>query len=83
VALADRVFAHEFVRWLHTHTSRRDENATVLRQLGEGLRAFANEDYRDSAEILDASMPELSTVGGSDAQRQLFHGITEFAAAAA
>jgi hypothetical protein len=50
---------------------------------GEELRAFANEDYRDSAEILDASMPELSTVGGSDAQRQLFHGITEFAASAA
>jgi hypothetical protein len=70
-------------RWLQTGASRKGENTTVLRQLGEGLRAFANEDYRDSAAILDASMPELSTVGGSDAQRQLFHGITELAAAAA
>ena len=69
-------------RWLRTQPSLSSENATVLPQLGEGLRAFANEDYSDAAAILDASMPRLSAVGGSDAQRQLFHSITEFAAAA-
>jgi hypothetical protein len=70
-------------RWLRAQRSRGSENATVLPQLGEGLRAFANEDYRDAAAILDASMPNLSAVGGSDAQRQLFHSIAEFAATAA
>ena len=52
----------------------------VLSALGEGLRAFANEDYRMASEALRACMPRLSEVGGSDAQRQLFQRIAQVAA---
>jgi len=69
-------------RWLHTHTPGNSESANVLPQLGQGLRAFANEDYGVAAAVLRENMPRLSAVGGSDAQRQLFDRITEFADAA-
>lgn len=69
-------------RWLRTHTPSGRESGAVLPQLGEGLRAFANEDYGTAAAVLRENMPRLSVVGGSDAQRQLFDRITEFATAA-
>jgi hypothetical protein len=67
-------------RWLHSQPPYVGEGATVLPQLGRGLRAFANEDYGDAAAVLRANMPHLPSIGGSDAQRHLFHRITEFAA---
>jgi hypothetical protein len=69
-------------RWLHTHTPGNSASAKVLPQLGQGLRAFANGDYGVAAAVLRENMPRLSAVGGSDAQRQLFDRITEFADAA-
>jgi hypothetical protein len=68
-------------RWLHAHSPKGSESARLLPQLGEGLRAFANEDFGVAAEVLRASMPRLSDVGGSDPQRQLFQQIAEFASA--
>jgi len=67
--------------WLRAQTPGGAGSRKVLPQLGEGLRAFANEDYEVAARVLRTSMPHLSAVGGSDAQRQLFQQITEFAAA--
>ena len=69
-------------RWLGAHSPKATERTKVLPQLGAGLRAFANEEYGLAAEAFRASMPHLSAVGGSDAQRQLFQQITDFAAAA-
>ena len=67
-------------RWLGTPTIDEQHGGHVLRQLGRGLRAFAEEDYRSAAAVLDASMGQLPEVGGSDAQRQLFHQIAAVAA---
>ena len=67
-------------RWLHSQPPYVGEGATVLPQLGRGLRAFANEDYRHAATLLRVGMPHLASIGGSDAQRHLFHQITDFAA---
>jgi hypothetical protein len=69
-------------RWLHTHTPRNSESTNVLPRLGQGLRAFANEDYGRAAAVFRENLPRLAAVGGSDAQRQLFDRITEFADAA-
>lgn len=67
--------------WLSARAEDRLLERDVLAQVGQGLRAFANEDYRDAAEVLSANTPLLDTIGGSDAQHQLFHRITGFAVA--
>jgi hypothetical protein len=67
-------------RWLHDQPPYGGAGPKVLPQLGRGLRAFANEDYRHAATLLRVGMPHLASIGGSDAQRHLFHQITDFAA---
>ena len=62
--------------WLSSGAGR---HGKVLSQLGQGLRAFASEDYRLAADAFEVSMPRLAEVGGSDAQRQLFHRMGEVA----
>lgn len=80
LALAGAGNVSNLDRWLHAPTIEREEGGLVLAQLGEGLRAFADEDYRTAATVLDTSMPRLPEIGGSDAQRQLFHRIAAVAA---
>ena len=80
LALAGAGDVSSLDRRLHAPTVDREDGGLVLAQLGRGLRAFANEDYRTAAAALDASMPRLPEVGGSDAQRQLFHRIAAVAA---
>jgi hypothetical protein len=80
LALAGAGDVSTFDRWLRAPTVDEKHGGIVVAQLGEGLRAFADEDYRTAAGALDASMARLPEVGGSDAQRQLFHQIAAVAA---
>jgi len=80
LALAGAGDVSRLDRWLAAPTIPREHGGEVLAQLGQGLRAFANEDFKASAAALNASTSDLADVGGSDAQRQLFHHIAAVAA---
>jgi hypothetical protein len=67
--------------WLASPTIDEADGGVVLVRLGEGLRAFAAEDYGSAAAVFDATLPRLVEVGGSDAQRQLFVRMGRLAAA--
>ena len=49
----------------------------VLTRMGEGLGAFAAEDYSHAAVTLAATAPHVSRLGGSRAQNQLFELISQ------
>jgi len=56
--------------------SARDRTRTtgeVLVPLIEGLRAFAARDYRGAVERLERAAPRVVELGGSRAQRDVFH----------
>lgn len=65
-------------RWIEDvpQGSRPDEQPLLV-QLAIGLRAFALEDYRLAAVILTSSVPRVSKLGGSHAQNQLLHAISD------
>jgi hypothetical protein len=64
-------------RWLHGRPVTQDARATLLAQMGVGLRAFAAEDYELSAVVLAAAVPKVSELGGSHAQNLLFKDIAD------
>lgn len=63
----------------HWVEARADRHST-LGQLGMGLTAFVDEDYKTAAEALSTSLGSLADIGGSDAQRLLFSRIAGVAA---
>jgi hypothetical protein len=64
-------------RWLHGRPVTQDPRATLLAQMGVGLRAFASNDYELSAAVLAAAAPKVSELGGSHAQNLLFKDIAD------
>lgn len=66
-------------RWIDSQANRASGKAPVIAQLGEGLRAFAKEEYATAAEALETNLGWLPAIGGSDAQRQLFQRIADVA----
>ena len=64
-------------RWIDAQTEQRPGEPRAVTQLGEGLRAFVNEDYSTAAEALRNNLTHLAQIGGSDAQRLLFRRIAE------
>lgn len=72
LALAGAGDVSSMDRWLRSEAPKA---STVLPQVAQGLRAFANEDYGDAAALLQASIPQLPSIGGSQAQRSLFEAI--------
>jgi hypothetical protein len=49
----------------------------LLTRLGIGLRAVAAADYELAAAVVDGAVPNVSSLGGSHAQNQLFDEICE------
>ena len=78
LALAGARDANSIARW---RGDRRHEVSSlsehVLNRMGEGLGAFAAEDYSRAAVILAAMAPRVSRLGGSHAQNQLFELISQ------
>ncbi|MBW2629102.1 MAG: hypothetical protein JRE45_15975 [Deltaproteobacteria bacterium] len=64
-------------RWLHGRRSTNDRKATLLAQMGIGLRAFAAGDYELASVVLAAAVPRVSELGGSHAQNLLFQDIAD------
>lgn len=53
-------------------SSGRLPHGEVVPVLGEGIVAFAREDYAAAADLIGPMLPEVVRVGGSHAQRELF-----------
>ncbi len=64
-------------RWLHDRCPTNDRKATLLAQMGIGLRALAAGDYELASAVLAAAVPSVSDLGGSHAQNQLFRDIAD------
>ena len=64
-------------RWIDAQAEQQPGEPRAVTQLGEGLRAFVNEDYSTAAEALRNNLTHLAQIGGSDAQRLLFRRIAE------
>jgi hypothetical protein len=64
-------------RWLRERPEIRSPQAKLLAQMGIGLRAFAAEDYELASVVLAAAVPQVSELGGSHAQNQLFREIAD------
>jgi len=64
-------------RWLRAGPVTRTPRATLLAQMGLGLRAFAADDYELATVVLAAAAPKVSKLGGSHAQNLLFKDIAD------
>jgi hypothetical protein len=53
-------------------SSGRLPQGEVVPVLGEGIVAFAGGDYAAAADLIGPMLPEVTRVGGSHAQRELF-----------
>lgn len=64
-------------RWLRARRSTEDRRGKVLTQMGVGLQAFAAEDDELAARVLTTAAPNVSLLGGSHAQNQLFRQVAD------
>lgn len=64
-------------RWLRSKPATDDPQTKLLAQMGVGLRAFAARDFEIAAAVLATAVPNVSLLGGSHAQNQLFEEIEE------
>jgi hypothetical protein len=60
--------------WLDTYVVRNAVDR-VLAVLGWALRCFADGDWTGAVHAFDHALPELSSLGGSRAQNELFHDL--------
>lgn len=74
LALAGARDAHAIDAWI-TERERAVAPDETLLGFSRGFRALANDDPHLAANELDVVLPELSTLGGSRAQNELFHQI--------
>jgi len=78
LALAGADDASSITRWRDTRA--RDVSSLsdhILNRMGEGLGAFAAQDYSRAAVKLAATAPQVSRLGGSRAQNELFELISK------
>jgi hypothetical protein len=78
LALAGAGDASSINRWRGTGTHQVPSlSGHVLTRMAEGLGAFAAQDYSRAAVTLAATAPQVSRLGGSRAQNQLFELISQ------
>jgi hypothetical protein len=77
LALAGAGDASSIHRWRSTRAREIPSLSDhILNRMGEGLGAFAAQDYSHAAVTLVATAPQVSRLGGSHAQNQLFELIS-------
>lgn len=64
-------------RWMKGRRAAVGPKSKVLTAMGAGLRAFAAGDFRLAAPVLASAAPQVSLLGGSQAQNELFREIAE------
>ncbi len=67
-------------QWLETRpTSARSGAERLVEHMAVALRAYATQAYRRAATVLQSVVPELTRVGGSRAQNELFRELEQAA----
>lgn len=77
LALAGAGDLHGLDHWMNTRRTAPGPKSKVLTAMGVGLRAFAAGDYRLAGPVLAGAAPQVSLLGGSHAQNELFTQIAQ------
>lgn len=65
-------------RWIHTYPANApSQRERLVRQMAVALKAYVARSYRHAAAVMQNVVPQLSQVGGSRAQNQLFRQLEE------